>query len=691
MARWQRHARSVFGIFAVAFAVALWFLIGERQPAPPPATVERLDPKAVSEIKGGDIVQVKGATRDIRVQFATQVLYGDGSAKYTGFKAFVDDRGGRSFQVTGNEAQVAAEQRAFDVLGDVTLVTSDGLTAKTQRAAFAEADGVLHGDGPIEFKRERVTGSGIGFRYDRTIDRLELVDKAVINVAPSGDTGAMTVNAGSAAYSRAERFMRFERGSRIDRNGQIIESDTSTVFLLKDRDEPEAVELRGNSRITGAAGTGSLQAMQARDINLRYAPDGRTLEHALLVGQSTVQLARADGSPGQHLASETADVALAPDGAVTSLIARDNVKVTVPPTATATAREVTSQTLNATGAAGRGLTQMVFETTVVYREDVKGSNPRIVRARALNASMSEAGTIDRALFSGGFRFEDGNLVAESLESVYDVVKGTLELRAPESTPPHIRNNRVDLRAASIDATLSPLRLKANGKVSALFAGGRREGERGTSILDDDEPIQILCDKLTFDEDTGAGSYSGGARLLQDKSGNQIRGETITMNEKTGLLVATGNVMTLLPLARTDETAKGNSVGRAGEFEFDDAKRRAVYVKNAHLEGSTGNVRADRIELLLASSGNDLQQLTARGTVKVNVESREATGQQLVYHPADASYVLNGTPVHLMQECQESTGRTLTFYRGSDKITVDGNEETRVQTKGGKCPESPNRR
>lgn len=689
MARWQRHARYVFGIFAVAFAVALWFLIGERQAPPPPAAVQRLDPQAVSEIKGGDVVQVKGAKRDIRVEFATQVLYSDGSAKYTGFKAFVDDRGGRAFQISGNEAQVAAEQSAFDVKGDVTLVTSDGLTAKTPQAAFAEADGVLHGDGPIEFKRARVTGTGVGFRYERSADRLELVDKAVINVAPEGDAGAMAVNAGSAAYSRLERFMRFERGSRIERQGQTLESDNSTIFLLKDRDEPESVELRGNSRITGASG--SLQSMQARDINLRYTADGRTLEHALLVGQSAVQLSRPDGSPGQHLASETLDVTLAPDGAVTGLLARDNVKVTVPPTANATAREITSQTLNGTGAAGRGLTQMVFDTNVVYREDVRGGNPRIVRSRVLNASMSEAATIDRALFSGGFRFEDGSMVAESVESVYDVVKGTLELRAPESTPPRVRNSRVDLRAATIDATLSPLRLKARGKVSALFAAGRREGEQGTSILDDSEPVQILCDDLTFDEETGAGSYTGGARLLQDKSGNQIRGETIAMNEKTGVLNASGNVMTVLPLARTDDTAKGNSIGRAGEFEFDDAKRRAVYAKEARLEGSQGNVRADRIELQLAAAGNDLQQLTARGTVKLNVENREATGQQLVHQPSDGSYVLNGTPVRLMQECQESTGRTLTFYRGSDKITVDGNDETRVLTKGGKCPESPTRK
>jgi lipopolysaccharide export system protein LptA len=336
---------------------------------------------------------------------------------------------------------------------------------------------------------------------------------------------------------------------------------------------------------------------------------------------------------------------------------------------------------------------MLFENGVLYREDVRGAQPRVVRARMLNAALSDAGAIDQALFNGGFTFDDGRVKAESTDAIYNVTKGTLELRGSEQAPPHIRNERIDLQASSIDASLSPFKLTATAKVRAIFAAGQKEGEQGTSVLNHDEPVLILSEKLSFDEETGAGSYSGSARLLQEKSGNEIRGDAITMNEKTGELAATGNVLTLLPLARTDETAKGNSIGRAGEFRFDDSKRRAVYERDARLDGSQGNVRADRIELVLATTGNDLQQLTAQGAVKVNVDSREASGQHLVYHPADAKYILNGTPVVLRQvkECHESTGRTVTFFRGSDRVIVDGNEETRTQMKGGKCPEPPSPR
>jgi lipopolysaccharide export system protein LptA len=474
---------------------------------------------------------------------------------------------------------------------------------------------------------------------------------------------------------------------RMDREGQTTEAAHGTVFLQPDRDEPKIVELRGNATITGTAGASALKQMQARDINLTYADDGRTLQHALLVGQGLIQMASSSGA-AQELRGESLDITLAADGAVTQLLGRDNVRATIPPTPNAAAREVTAQTLAASGRGGQTLNQMLFETNVVYREDVPGSDPRLVRSRTLNATLADTGTIDQANFSGGFVYEQGRTKAESVEAAYNVKNGTLALRAPESAkPPSIRNDRVDLRnAATIDVTLSPLKLEATGKVQAVFAAGRQEGERGTTLFSESDAIMVACDKLTFDEASGEGSYTGKPARVFQENGNQIRGDLITMNEKAGTLTSTGSVATSLPLAATaGEGAKGNSTGRAGHFEFDDAKRRAVFAKAAQLDGSQGNLRADRIELTLAGKGNDLQQLTADGSVEVFVEDRKASGDTLVYHPSDERYVLNGTPVRLVRGCQESSGRTLTFYRGSERVLVDGSE-SRVQTKGGKCPE-----
>jgi lipopolysaccharide export system protein LptA len=355
---------------------------------------------------------------------------------------------------------------------------------------------------------------------------------------------------------------------------------------------------------------------------------------------------------------------------------------------------VASPLLNAIGEPGRGLTAMTFENGVEYREEAgKATTARVARARTLTAALSADSTIEQADFSDGFRFEDGKLVATSANAVYQVTKGTLALRGPGgSTSPHVADERMTLDAETIDVTLAPRVVHAAGKVSAQFTPGRRPGERGTTLLSDTEPVLVTAAKFAFDEQSGSGIYSGKpAILFQAKSGTQIRGDSITVNEKVGTLTALGNVVTTLPIAgKTEGGGKGTSLARAGEFQFDDAKRRAVFIKQAQFDGVQGNVRADRIELVLAPQDNTLERLEGEGAVTALVEKRTATGQKLTYHPGDERYVLAGTPVRLVEGCRESTGRTLTFYRASARILVDGNEETRVQTKGGDCPESGDR-
>jgi hypothetical protein len=49
------------------------------------------------------------------------------------------------------------------------------------------------------------------------------------------------------------------------------------------------------------------------------------------------------------------------------------------------------------------------------------------------------------------------------------------------------------------------------------------------------------------------------------------------------------------------------------------------------------------------------------------------------------------PVKVIDNCRETMGKTLTFFKTADRIIVDGNEEIRTQTKrGGPCAAAPAR-
>ena len=69
------------------------------------------------------------------------------------------------------------------------------------------------------------------------------------------------------------------------------------------------------------------------------------------------------------------------------------------------------------------------------------------------------------------------------------------------------------------------------------------------------------------------------------------------------------------------------------------------------------------------------------------QNRETKGAKMIYTTEDETYVITGTPVKIVDQCQrETVGRTLTFNKGTDSIVVDGNSQIRTQTKGGngKC-------
>jgi CRP-like cAMP-binding protein len=126
------------------------------------------------------------------------------------------------------------------------------------------------------------------------------------------------------------------------------------------------------------------------------------------------------------------------------------------------------------------------------------------------------------------------------------------------------------------------------------------------------------------------------------------------------------------------------------MHYEDALRRTTYTTAAHVNGPQGDLRGERVELYLGESQYELERVESYQQVKLLLTDRIATGMQLTYFTEDGRYVMRGAPVQILEdfpeECRETVGKTLTFFRSTDTISVDGNEEVRTQTKTtGSCP------
>jgi lipopolysaccharide export system protein LptA len=702
MTRWQRRARLFTAVFGVAFAV---FVAGEfkrRQSAPAAPSGVGKDPGAVVETTGGRLQKFKFSREDVSVEYEKQLTYADGSSKLQGVTIITDERNGnRTFTITAKEGHLGKNESSIALDGDVRLVGSDGMTALTDHATYADADGTVRAPGPVTFTRGRVRGTGTGMTWEQARDVLTILDQAVVHIVPDEKgANAADVTSGAAAFARRDKYIRFERTVRIQRGGHIIEAETAIAYLSPDENRIETVELHDRSHMsTSKASAGGLQTLGGRDMNLKYAADGESLEHALISGEALIQLAGEPGAPGRQIAANMLDVTLAPDGMTpTALVGREAVQLTFPPEAATPGRTIRAANLDARGEPGHGLTRAQFSGNVQYRER-GGDVNRAATAATLDVGLKPGmSSIEEARFAHGVRFEEGKMGALAAAAHYDIDRGTLALSGsePGATVPHVVTEQIAVDAASIDVTLVGPKVKASGNVRTELkpaSKGDQAGESANdvklpSMLKQDQKVLVVGNDLDYDGSLALGTYTGAARLFQGDT--SIKGDTIVIDNKAGNLSASGGVTSTTVLEEAGKDKKKerlHSIATAKDFKYDDAARRLTYTTNAHMSGPEGDMTAARIELYLKPSGDELERAEAYENLTLREQNRETKGSKMIYTTINETYVVTGAPVKIVDQCQRETiGKTLTFNKGADSIVVDGNAQIRTQTKGGngKC-------
>jgi LPS export ABC transporter protein LptC/lipopolysaccharide transport protein LptA len=701
---WQKWARFLVAAIGITAAVVVYATMGERvRPAAATPPV-RIDPKAIIESSGNVVQQVRGTKQDYLIEAERQLTYEGGATKLVGVKITVRNRGGRDYVVMGHEAQAGENQRELQLGGGVQLKASDGFTVRTDAATFNQDTGLMLASGAVTFERDRMNGSGTGMSYDKNADVLSLADQSHVSLRDEQGRVTMEFTSGKSTFDRVAHTLALEGNVHAIREDQVIDAAQTLARLTVDEQHISDIELRGDSRVVGG-GTG-VDSMSARDMNLHYAADGESLEHAQLIGDGAIALTGTNGSAGRQFFGDTLDIMLAPDGMLTKVVGRDNVRLDLPASADAPARSIKARAIDADGASGQGLTSAKFMDEVEYREEgTSSSAARIARSRTLTvALMNDA--IGNALFGGAVRFEEQGLQAASGEARYDPSNGSLRLVGAENgVLPRVSDERVTIDATTIDVALEGRIMRATGAVRTLLRASASTASASTRLprlMKQDQPANVNADALDY-RGSGQAIYSGNATMWQGETA--VRADTLTIDQGKGDFVASGNARSTIALDT------GNSVAHADEIKYSDAAHTIIYTSSraapvtakaatgksaatatppppAQLSGPQGDLRAERIELLLAAQGGHLDRLEAYTNVSLKLDTRSAAGERLTYFADEERYVMSGAgtkSVKVVEACRETTGRTLTFFKSTDRIIVDGNEQQRTQTRNGVSP------
>ncbi len=816
MIAWRHRARLGFAAFTAVFGVIVYMAMGSRPPSTAAGPVERADPNAVIESTGAIVTQAKGTEEDFKIEAARQLTYADGASRLEDVRITVARRAGRTFDVTGRQADVGPGRAIIDLEGDVRIVADDGFTALTDHATFREDDGMLRIPGYVEFFRERLAGSGQGATYDRARDVLWLLDDAHVTIAPHEDgRGGMVITSRAAGVARAEGFMRFDDDVRIERAGEIIEAQTVYAYFTEAQDHIQLVELRGDSSVTGREGApGSLEALRGTDIDLVYGDDGQTLRETTLVEDASITVRGGPETAGRGVAADRLDVGLEADGeTVQWLKGNQNVVLDFEASDTTAARRISASAIEGEGEPGLGLTSLELTGGVEQREtSLEDDSILVVMADTLTLAVAPGlGDVQDADYAGDVRFERGALSGTADVATYDVssgMLGLLMLSAIESAPkvdseigvaeeippsgetdgagaiealggetdgatgtteppavgaperrPTVTDERAVIEADSIDLEASGGALTATGEVKSVMHarapaatpgdGPMAQGRR-PALLTEDAPVYVTASDLEYERSTGRAVYTGDARLWQGET--TIQGDSITLDNETGDLISDGAARSVMVLH--DPSVVAPAPGGAGptadaiepETSLATAER-LVYEESGHsvtyhgapapvaavpvpvaptvsgepviepwilaqVTGPQGELSARRVELYLGEDGRTLERVEAYGEVELRteylvapvvtaddptgaavvepvVEQRDALGDRMTYFVSDERYVMEGTPVTIIEKCRETQGNSLTFFKAVDTISVDGNAEIRTQTRAGSdCEEPP---
>jgi lipopolysaccharide export system protein LptA len=265
--------------------------------------------------------------------------------------------------------------------------------------------------------------------------------------------------------------------------------------------------------------------------------------------------------------------------------------------------------------------------------------------------------------------------------------------------PRVSDEQVSVEAGRITVQIASRDMSATGSAKTILrpkpaapgppraTGAAAAGSsRLPGLFEQGSAANGNADGFEYSGSGGQATYSGNATLWQGDTA--VRGNRIAIDQRTGDLRVTGAARSTLKLAT------GTSDGRGAALSYVDRTRTIVYegdaTGQAQVVGPDGDLRADRVTVVLEAGSNRVDELQAATAVTLKLDSRTATGAQLTYRAADEQYVMKGSGrsvVKIVEKCRETTGSTLTFYKSADRIIIDGSEAARTQSvRGQQCSE-----
>jgi lipopolysaccharide export system protein LptA len=231
---------------------------------------------------------------------------------------------------------------------------------------------------------------------------------------------------------------------------------------------------------------------------------------------------------------------------------------------------------------------------------------------------------------------------------------------------------------------------ADGNVKSTYSD--LKPQPGGALLASSAPIHVTSHSMTAHRTSAIAVYVGDARLWQDA--NLVKAPSIEFDRDRRSVVARGSPgeSVSTALVQTDKDGKTTPVAITSQrLNYADNDRKAHFEGDVKAKGADMTVTCGLSDVFLQPRDQSaiaqpltgpakIDHIVAWDHVVITQPNRRGWGDHLLYTAADDKFVLTGGPPSIFDaERGKITGVSLTFFRGNDRVLVEGSDSSPTVT------------
>lgn len=307
----------------------------------------------------------------------------------------------------------------------------------------------------------------------------------------------------------------------------------------------------------------------------------------------------------------------------------------------------------------------------------EGRGTQYLTADQLTAQFNERSNDAEKLDAvGNAKFTELERNAIARQMTFTQNDQTVRLRGGEPT---VWDSGARAKAREIDWDTRNSKSYLRGGVSTTYYS-RKKMRDSSPFASGDKPVFVTAENAEIDSLAETAVYTGNARGWQEN--NYVRGNRLTIEQKSGKFTADGNVQSVLYNAKLRQKGKESSqpvYAAASSMNYNRDSRVLQYRNSVDIRQGVDRITAGVVDVYL-SENNEVAKTIAEQNVVITQPNRRAVGDWAQYTSADEVAIIRGDPATVSDaENGSSQSGQITFNMRENKITSEG--KTKQNTSG----------